>query len=137
MVEFCREALERILGNGVTQVYCNAEEALSWANTDRLDVAIAELKDIAPELYVTLGAEGSLAVTSSGTSTAPGDPAKAVDTTGAGDIYAGACLAARCRGADPGAAARIANRCAAELVEHYGARLESPQAYLSLLERLT
>lgn len=132
MVEFCRESLQEILGNGVDQVFCNAEEALAWARSDRLDVAIAELKDIAPELYVTLGAEGSVAVSGDGSQQAPGAQAQAVDTTGAGDIYAGACLAARCHGAAPVVAARFANQCAAVLVSQYGARLESPAAYSAL-----
>lgn len=132
MVEFFRDALQQILGNGVTQVFCNEEEAMSWARTDRLDVAIAELKDIAPELYVTLGAQGSMAVSPEGKRTADGFAAKAVDTTGAGDIYAGACLAARCAGAAPVDAARFANYCAAHLVSEYGARLKSSAQYKSL-----
>jgi sugar/nucleoside kinase (ribokinase family) len=137
MVEFCRDSLEEILGNGVEQLFCNAEEALAWARSDRLDVAIAELKDVAPELYVTLGAEGSVAVTHDGTQQAPGDPANAIDTTGAGDIYAGACLAARCSGAPAIEAARFANQCAAVLVQQYGARLTSPAAYQSLRHKFS
>ncbi len=133
MVEFCRPGLEAMLGNGVQQLFCNEEEALYWASTDRLDIAIAELKDIAPEVYVTLGAAGSLAVSSDGQQQAPGVSVHAVDTTGAGDIYAGAVLAARCREASPVDAARFANRCAAELVTHYGARLANPGDYQTLL----
>ena len=52
-----------MLGNGVHTLFCNAEEALAWSKTDRLDVAIAELSDIAQELYVTLGASGAQAIT--------------------------------------------------------------------------
>lgn len=137
MVEFCRPSLEAMLGNGVTQLFCNEEEALSWAGTDRLDIAIAELKDIAPELYVTLGAKGSLAISREGTQEAPGVEVKPVDTTGAGDIYAGAVLAARCKGATPIEAARFANRCAAELVTRYGARLGDLHDYQKLLAAAT
>jgi fructokinase len=137
MVKFFREPLTRLLGNGVQQVFCNEEEALSWAGTDRLDVAIAELKDIAPELYVTLGAAGSIAVSGHGQQTAAGFPTKAVDTTGAGDIYAGACIAARCRGAAPLEAARFANFAAADLVAKYGARLQAESDYKRLVERFT
>jgi sugar/nucleoside kinase (ribokinase family) len=137
MVEFCRDSLKTILGNGVDQVFCNAEEAMAWARTDRLDVAISELKDIAPELYVTLGAQGSVAVSKHGHQTAQGEPAHAIDTTGAGDIFAGACLAARCHSASPLDAARFANRCAAVLVGQYGARLPSPAAYAALGKQFT
>lgn len=137
MVEFCRDGLEQMLGNGIDHLFCNEEEALSWAGTDRMDVAIAELKDIAPEVYITLGAAGSLAVTNGHAEQAPGIKVDPVDTTGAGDIYAGACLAARCRGASPHDAARFANHCAAELVKHYGARLPSADAYQSLLAQFS
>ena len=132
MIEFFRTSLVHMLGNGVNQIFCNEEEALMWATTDRLDVALNELKDIAPEVYVTLGAAGSVAVTRAGQQTAQGYPAKAVDTTGAGDIYAGACIAARLRGAEPRDAARFANYSAATLVANYGARLGGVAAYQRL-----
>lgn len=132
MVEFCRDGLEQMLGNGITTLFTNEEEALAWANTDRLDVAVAELKDIAKEVYITLGARGSMAISRDGISEAPGITVKPVDTTGAGDIYAGACLSARCQDASPMDAARFANHCAAELVTHYGARLKSIASYTQL-----
>ena len=135
MVEFCRDGLEQMLGNGVTQLYCNEEEALAWANTDRLDVAIAELKDISREVYITLGAKGSIAIHADGKGEAPGISVKPVDTTGAGDIYAGAVLAARCEGATPTQAARFANHCAAHLVTQYGARLAHIEHYTSLRQQ--
>lgn len=135
MVEFCREGLQQMLGNGINQLFCNEEEALSWANTDRIDIAINELKDIAPEVYVTLGEKGSIAISKEGGGEASGVAVKPVDTTGAGDIYAGAALAARCRGASPIEAARFANKCAAELITHYGARLAAIEDYQRLLEQ--
>ena len=134
MVEFCRDGLNRMLGNGVDLLFCNEEEALTWADTDRLDIAIAELKDIAPELYITLGAKGSVAIMDGQVKQAEGYAVKAVDTTGAGDIYAGAALVARCRGASAVDAARFANFSAAELVTHHGARLRSLEDYQRLNE---
>jgi sugar/nucleoside kinase (ribokinase family) len=137
MVEIFRDELTEMMGNGVELIFCNEEEALSWAKTDRIDLAITELKDISPEVYVTLGARGSIAVTNGRAQTARGYEATAVDTTGAGDIYAGACLAARLGGAEPVAAAAFANFCAAELVSHYGARLANANEYLALKDKFT
>ena len=117
MVTIFKENLLRILGNGVHSLFCNEEEALSWASTDRLDVAIAELKDIAQEVYITLGANGSAVIDQAGhQQQAPGLAVSPVDTNGAGDIYAGACLAARCQGAESIDAARFANHAAARLL---------------------
>jgi sugar/nucleoside kinase (ribokinase family) len=132
MVSFFRDSLTSIIGNGVNVLFCNAEEALSWAQTDRLDIAINELKDIAPELYITLGSDGAQVVTQSGSSNVSGLSVKPIDTNGAGDIYAGACLAARSQGASPQDAAKFANHAAAHLIQTYGARLTSIQAYADL-----
>ena len=132
MVEFFRQPLETILGNGVHTIFCNEEEALSWAKTDRLDIAINELKDIGQEVYVTIGAKGSIAISKNGQQTTDGVAVKAIDTTGAGDIYAGAVIAARLKDADPRTAARFGNHCASHIVSRYGARLTSLNDYQAL-----
>ncbi|CAN0586781.1 unnamed protein product, partial [Laminaria digitata] len=92
MVEFCRDGLTTMLGNGVHTLFANEEEALTWAGTDRLDVAITELKDIGQKLFVTLGARGSIYIDQHSQKEAAVDAVKAVDSKRAGDIYAGACL---------------------------------------------
>lgn len=134
MVEFFRESLEAILGNGVDHLFCNEEEALTWARTDRMDVAVAELKDIGRHLNVTLGAKGSLAVTPEGQTLVQGFPVKAVDTTGAGDIYAGGCLYGWTQGMDAAESAALGNFCAATLIQTYGARLRDTAEYARTLQ---
>ena len=133
MVESFREGLARTLGNGVHWLFCNEEEALTWAKTDRLDVAIAELKDIGRVCYLTLGKRGSLSVVKGKAKEVAGFPAKAVDTTGAGDMYAGACLYGLGTGMAELEAARFGNYAAAALVRHYGARLRRAEDYLRVL----
>ena len=132
MVENCRAGLERMLGGGVDQLFCNEEEALSWAGTDRLDIAITELGDIAPMVYITIGARGSLAARRGKSQLAAPHPAQPVDTTGAGDIYAGGVIHALLHAADPVAAARFGNFVAAHLVARHGARLPSVADYATL-----
>ncbi len=134
MVEFCRDSLTLILGNGVDHLFCNEEEALCWARTDRLDVAVAELKDIGRYLNVTLGARGSLAITPTGQTMVDGFPARAVDTTGAGDMYAGGCLYGWSQGMSPEEAAGLGNFAAATLVTTYGARLKTNDQYNETLK---
>lgn len=133
MVEFFRDDLVRILGNGVDHLFCNEEEALAWARTDRLDLAVAELKDIGRAVNVTLGKRGSLAVTRHGQTLVPGVEVRAVDTNGAGDIYAGACLHGWCAGMTPEQAAAFGNFAAARLVQTYGARLRNVRDYRATL----
>ncbi|MCZ6853033.1 MAG: adenosine kinase [Gammaproteobacteria bacterium] len=133
MVELFRDNLSRMLGNGVDHLFCNEEEALSWAKTDRLDIAINELKDIARGLNITLGARGSLAITGGDQFEATPYPAKVIDTNGAGDIYAGACLYGWSVGMEPVQAASFANFAAGNLVQLYGARFKAIEDYGSVL----
>ena len=137
MVDGFRDALEDMLGNGVTQLFCNEEEALAWTGTDRLDIAATELGDVAQFVNITLGARGSLAVSPRGRQLTPGRGAHAVDTTGAGDIYAGAFLHARNDGAQPSEAAGFANFAAAHLVTVHGARLPDLSAYEAVRRAFT
>ena len=134
MVLSFRNELERLLGNGVDWLFCNEEEALSWAKTDRLDLAIAELKDIGRVCFLTLGRRGSLSLVQGQPTKAPGFPVDAVDTTGAGDIYAGACLYGLSIGMAEAVAARFGNFAAAALVQRYGARLRDANQYRRLLQ---
>lgn len=133
MVEIYRSALTQMLGNGVHQLFCNEDEALAWTGTDRLDIAANELKDIAPFVNITLGKNGSLLVSPDGRRQLRGFDVPAIDTTGAGDIYAGACLYILAHGGSPMAAAKFANYAAAQLVTIVGARLATSENYASLL----
>ena len=134
MVTFFRDELERLLGNGVHWLFCNEEEALTWAGTDRLDLAIAELKDIGRACFITLGSRGSISVANGSSREVAGFAGEAIDTTGAGDIYAGACLHGLRVGMAEPQAARFGNYAAAALVRQYGARLRTTADYRQLVE---
>ena len=135
MVNGFRDNLELMLGNGVNRLFCNVEEALSWCQTDRADIAINELRDIARTPIVTLGAQGCLIGTQKPAREIPGFNATARDVNGAGDMFAGAYLAAIIGGADEFEAGRFGNYAASRLVEQYGARLETFDAYAQLKAR--
>ena len=135
MVENCRDGLTAMLGNGVDQLFGNEEEALAWAKSDRLDVAIAELRDIAPFVNITLGSRGSLVVAPGMKTSAPPFPVRALDTTGAGDIYAGAVIYARVNDVEPATAAKFGNFAASELVARHGARLPTLASYAAVKSR--
>ncbi len=127
MVSYFREQLERMAGNGVHTLFCNENEALAWCRTDRVDVAALELKDIAQHLVITLGKRGALVQSGRQGREVGGFPVQAIDTNGAGDMFAGAALWALTQGRDLASAARFANFAAARLVTHFGARLPFAQ----------
>ncbi|HTO57293.1 MAG TPA: adenosine kinase [Pseudomonadales bacterium] len=134
MVRFFRDPLTKMLGNGVDHLFCNEEEALEWARSDRLDIAVAELKDIAHSVNVTIGARGSLVIEGHSRREVPGFQVNPIDTNGAGDIYAGACLAGWVQGMPSEAAARFGNFAAARLITRYGARLATRADYRSVID---
>jgi sugar/nucleoside kinase (ribokinase family) len=75
-------------------------------------------------VFVKHGSAGSTVLSKEGRKwELPSFPAEVVDTTGAGDWYAGAVLARLCQGSDPGAAAAAGSWLAARVVETLGARL--------------
>lgn len=132
MVTFFRDGLLKMLGDGVDHLFCNEEEALGWARTDRLDIAATELKDIAKAVNITIGARGSLVVNGRTHKEVAGFPVKPIDTNGAGDIYAGACLYGWCQDMPSDAAARFGNFAASQLITRYGARLPKATDYAAL-----
>lgn len=127
MVSYFREHLERMAGNGVHTLFCNENEALAWCRTDRVDVAAAELKDMAQHLVITLGGKGALVQHGHHAREVGGFPVHPIDTNGAGDMFAGAALWALTQGRDLASAARFANFAASKLVTHFGARLPFAQ----------
>ncbi|GHF46868.1 carbohydrate kinase family protein [Streptomyces morookaense] len=101
----------------------NRDEAeLLTGLTDSTD-AVAKLSRDFPLVVATLGPRGAM-VARSGTvvGRVPGEAVTAVDTTGAGDAFTGAYLAARLAGHDPVTAARHGCRAGAEAVTVIGGR---------------
>ena len=76
-----------------------------------------------PEVVIKRGVQPTLVrIAGREPLTAPVEPvARVVDTTAAGDSFAGGYLAMRLTGVEPAAAARAANRTAAAVIQHPGA----------------
>lgn len=123
MPEFFAPQLKEMLGDHVDHLFCNAEEALLWTGESEEGAAVAALKDFASTFAVTRGGAGSLVWDGSELHELPTEPVKAVDTLGAGDLYAGAYLFALARGLGHREAGLLANRAATRLVTHFGPRL--------------
>ncbi|XXK59460.1 adenosine kinase [Porticoccaceae bacterium nBUS_09] len=118
------DALRQVIGDGVDLIFCNKDEATVFTGTETLDAASEALKQYTKTFAITDGAEG--AVTFDGTSLiqSEGVKAEAIDTNGAGDMFAGAFLYAITSGRSYGWAASLANDCAAKVVARFGPRLD-------------
>ncbi|WP_329121875.1 carbohydrate kinase family protein [Streptomyces sp. NBC_01353] len=120
-----RLGVDRFLtaAQGAEVLFPNADEARLLTGCAEPAQAAEVLSRTFPLVVVTLGAAGALVAEAgsvTGRVTAP--EVRAVDSTGAGDAFTGAFLAARLAGADPTAAAAAGCRAGAEAVTVVGGR---------------
>lgn len=105
----------------------NEHEAAWLLGSDDYDPAA--LLDVGPRsAVVTMGARGAVVVTVDGLTEVDSPKVEAVDTTGAGDAFAGALAASLAEGASLADAARQAVRVAAVSVTRRGAQPSYPLA---------
>ena len=123
MVEFFREGMAAIVGDGLDLIFCNEAEAMGWGETDSLEVAIEKLKRIARSFVITRGADGAITFDGNELVDIPPHQVQAVDSNGAGDMFAGAFLYAITRGENFATAGRFASLAAGNIVSRYGPRL--------------
>jgi sugar/nucleoside kinase (ribokinase family) len=123
MIQFCKAGLDAMLGEGVDYLFCNQEEAQVWCGSEDLNVVKNKLQNLAKIVCLTLGPDGSEIITAEQTWHVPADKVKAIDTNGAGDMFAGAFLYAISRGYSPDKAANLGNHAAAAVVSQHGNRL--------------
>lgn len=123
IVEHFKAGFDEFAEHGIDLVFCNEEEAMIWTSSNTKEEAFGKLKTISEMAVMTMGKEGSMTWDGKVEAQVTGTPTKAVDTTGAGDIFAGTFLAAISQGQSFEEAARLANRVAAKLVSQFGARL--------------
>ncbi|MGY0218626.1 adenosine kinase [Endozoicomonadaceae bacterium StTr2] len=124
MVQFFRPGMEEMIGDGVDLIFANEEEALHWGETRDLNEAIESLKKIAKTFTITLGARGALVYDGTEVLKIEAAKVKAIDTNGAGDMFAGAFLYGITAGYSFQQAGDLASAAAGEVVSGYGPRLK-------------
>lgn len=123
MVEFFGDGLRDMLGKGVDLLFCNELEAQGFTATDNTQAAAEKLKRYAKTFAITCGARGALVFDGVELHAIKPHEVKAIDTNGAGDMFAGAFLYAITNGYSYSDAGRLASRASAEVVSAYGPRL--------------
>jgi sugar/nucleoside kinase (ribokinase family) len=135
MAEFFHDGLLKMIGNGLDFIFSNESEALKMAKTDNINTAIDYLKGLAKGFAITQGAKGSLIFDGQEMLEIPAFPVKAVDTVGAGDMYAGAFLYGITNGMDYVKAGTLASLASSKIVASFGPRLDK-ETLQSLLKSL-
>src|SRR5437762_887541 len=107
-------------------LFANQAEIEALAGVPHLESAVAAVKDKVETLVVTRSEEGALAVRAAERADVPAEPIlQLVDTTGAGDLFAAGFLVGEARGLGLETSLRLGAVCAAEVIQHYGARPET------------
>lgn len=134
MVKFFKAGLLDMIGSGVDLLFANEFEAMGMAGSDDLDAAVAYLKTVSRAFAITRGPEGALIWDGERLIEIPPVKVKAVDTVGAGDMFAGAFLYGLSRGWDFARSGNLAAAAAAKLVSSLGPRI-SADATQAILKR--
>ena len=123
MTKFFKQGLLDMLGDGVDLLFANESEAFELADTQDVAEAIKYLKTISKTFALTLGAKGSLIFDGQTLIEIAPFPVNAIDTVGAGDMYAGGVLYGITNGMDWATAGRLGSLASAKLVTIPGARM--------------
>ncbi|HDZ10265.1 adenosine kinase [Pseudohongiella sp.] len=134
MVEYFRDGVNEVLGDGVDLLFCNEQEAKIWSGEDDFEAACSKLKTIARQFAITRGARGARLFDGSGYIDIAAHNVKAVDTNGAGDMFSGAFMFAITQGMDFQQAGELASLAAATVVSEFGPRL-APDAHGAVLQK--
>ena len=121
------DALRQVMGDGVDLIFCNKDEAMAFTGTETLDAASEALQQYTKTFAITDGARGAVTFDGNSLNQSEGVKAEAIDTNGAGDMFAGAFLYAITSGKSYAWAASLANDCAARVVAQFGPRLEAQE----------
>lgn len=123
-----RARFDALLQGGVDLLFCNEEEALSSTGLDDCQAAGAALAAQVGIACVTRGPDGALVYAGGASHQVPGLPVQAIDTNGAGDLFAGGVLYGLSHGHSPLDAARLGCYAAAQVVTRLGPRLDQSLA---------
>jgi sugar/nucleoside kinase (ribokinase family) len=122
-----RDGFNRLLDEGrVDILFANQSEVEALAGIPHLESALAAVKDRVETLVVTRSEDGALAMRAGERAEVAAESiAKLVDTTGAGDLFAAGFMLGEARGLGLERSLRLGAICAAEVIQHYGARPEA------------
>jgi len=107
-------------------LFANQAEVEALAGVAHLESAVSAIAPKVETLVITRSEEGALAVRSGERTDVLAEPiTQLVDTTGAGDLFAAGFLLGTARGQGLEQSLRLGAICAAEVIQHYGARPEA------------
>jgi sugar/nucleoside kinase (ribokinase family) len=125
-VDRYREEFLELVENEIDILFANEAEITSLYQVASFDEALQRVRGHCEVAALTRSEKGSVIVAGDDVHIIDAAPVdRVVDTTGAGDLYAGGFLYAYTQGMDLARCGRIAAICAAEVISHIGPRAEA------------
>jgi sugar/nucleoside kinase (ribokinase family) len=134
MVKYFSQQMKEVVGASVDLLFCNDEEALVYTGTNTIAEAREKLREVAKRFVITLGANGALIYDGDTFIQIEPYKVKAVDTNGAGDMFAGAFMYAITHHHTYAEAGKLASLAASRVVSQWGPRLETAEVKKVLAE---
>lgn len=128
MVKFFKEGLQEMMGEKIDLLFANESEACAFTEVDDIMLAREELKKVAKTFVITLGENGAMIFDGETFIDIEPYPVQAVDSNGAGDMYAGAFLYGITNHHTFASAGKLASMAASRVVSQFGPRLKTEVA---------
>lgn len=124
LVNMLRDEMIKLIEGPVDLFFCNEEEAKSLTGLEDPIACAAEIHQHAENVAMTLGPNGSILMHEKEAIAIEGVNVNAIDTTGAGDMYAGGLLYGITNGLNWKQAGHLASHAAGRIVSQLGARMD-------------
>ena len=128
VVEGFKERFRKVVGASVDLLFCNEKEAKMFTGKEDLMEAREALKKEAKKFVITQGKNGAMIFDGDTFIDIEPYEVKAIDSNGAGDMYAGAFLYGITHGLGFAGAGKLASLAGSRVVSQYGPRLKWHEA---------
>lgn len=128
MVKYFAPQMEDVVGASVDLLFCNEEEAMIFTGTADILTAREQLRKVAKRFAITLGANGAMIFDGETYIDIEPYPVRAIDTNGAGDMFAGAFLYGITQQRSYADAGKLASLASSRVVAQWGPRLTPAEA---------
>lgn len=133
MVKFFKQQIDQLLEGGVDLLFCNDAEAQEYTQKDSIIEALEILAKYSEQVVITLGKKGAIFFDGEKVHNIKANLVDAIDSNGAGDMFAGAFLYGLTQGYSYEECGRLASFASSHLVTQFGPRLQG-EALQELLE---
>lgn len=123
IVQAFKDNFEEVIGASVDLLFCNEDEAIAYTGAADILEAREALKKEARQFVITLGSNGAMIYDGDTFIDIEPYKVKAIDSNGAGDMYAGAFLYGITNGMSLAGAGKLASLASSKIVSQYGPRL--------------